>query len=293
MPPEAKLISAGGQALIEGVMIRTKSHYALAVRNPKGKIQTVRKAINSLADRYAILRWPIFRGIISLGEMLVIGTKALGYSASIAAGEEEEGSDWQVALSLIIGIAFALVLFKYLPLLIATWVAKFIPAVAAHSSLFALIDGLVKIVLFVLYIFALSFSKDIRRVFAYHGAEHQAVHCYEHRKPLTSQNLGKYPTMHPRCGTSYLLYVLLLSIFVYALLPNTLSIWAKYGYRLLLLPLIAGIAYEVLKIAAKFQQNILFRMLSWPGIALQHITTQPSDTKQREVAIAAMKKALA
>ena len=224
--------------------------------------------------------------------MLIIGTKALAYSANIAAEEEEEGNWWQLALSLVVGIGFALVLFKYLPLLIATRIAKISTAVAQSSILFALIDGVTKIVIFLLYVIMLSFSKDIRRVFSYHGAEHQAVHCYERRLSLTPNNLGKFPTMHPRCGTSYIFYVLLLSILVYAFLPNSLSIWAKYGYRLLLLPLIAGVSYELLKFAAKFQKNLFFRMLSWPGIALQRITTQPSDAKQREVAIAAMRKAL-
>lgn len=290
---EGKLISAGGQALIEGVLIRSKTHYAIAVRTPKGKIITTKKSIHSLADKIPMLKWPVFRGVLSLVEMLIIGTKALAYSANIATDQEEESSGWQLTLSLLFGVAFALVLFKYLPLLIATGVAKFSTAVATSSILFALIDGVVKILIFVLYIICLSFSKDIRRVFAYHGAEHQAVHCYEHRLSLTPQNLGKFPTMHARCGTSYLLYVLLLSILVYALLPNSLSIWVKYGYRILLLPFIAGIAYEVLKLAAKFQNNLIFKMLSWPGIALQKITTQPSDAKQREVAIAAMEKALA
>ena len=292
MPTAPKLISAGGQALIEGVLIRSKSHYATAVRNPKGKILLQRKQIHSLADRFPVLPWPILRGILSLGEMLIIGTKALAYSANIAAEEEEEGNWWQLALSLVVGIGFALVLFKYLPLLIATRIAKISTAVAQSSILFALIDGVTKIVIFLLYVIMLSFSKDIRRVFSYHGAEHQAVHCYERRLSLTPNNLGKFPTMHPRCGTSYIFYVLLLSILVYAFLPNSLSIWAKYGYRLLLLPLIAGVSYELLKFAAKFQKNLFFRMLSWPGIALQRITTQPSDAKQREVAIAAMRKAL-
>lgn len=293
MPAAQKLISAGGQALIEGVLIRSKSYYATAVRNPKGKILLQRKQIRSLADRFPPFRWPILRGILSLGEMLVIGTKALAYSANIAAEEEGEGNSWQLVLSLIIGIVFALVLFKYLPLLITTLITKISTAVAQSSILFALIDGITKILIFLLYVIVLSFSKDIRRVFSYHGAEHQAVHCYEHRLSLTPNNLGKFPTMHPRCGTSYIFYVLLLSILAYAFLPNSLSIWQKYAYRLLLLPLIAGVAYEVLKFSAKFQQHLFFRMLSWPGIALQRITTQPSDTKQREVAIAAMRKALA
>lgn len=289
---EGKLISAGGQALIEGVLIRSKTHYAIAVRNPKGEIITTRKKIHSLADRIPILKWPILRGMLALVEMLAIGTKALAYSANIAAEQEQDSSWWQLALSLTLGIAFALALFKYVPLLIATVAAKYSSTIAASSILFALIDGVVKIATFVLYIVCLSLSKDIRRVFSYHGAEHQAVHCYEQRVPLTPKNLATFPTMHARCGTSYILYVLLLSILAYAFLPNSLSIWAKYSYRILLLPLIAGIAYEVLKLAAKFQHNIIFKMLSWPGIALQKITTQPSDAKQREVAIVALRKAL-
>ena len=287
---EQKLISAGGQALIEGVLIRTKTHYAIAVRSPKGKIITTRKKI--LTHDLSILKWPIIRGIVALIEMLTIGTKALGYSANIAAESEDEGNWWQALLSILLGIVFALVLFKYVPLLITNSAAKYSPQLAQSGFLFALLEGAIKILIFVLYIVALSFSKEIRRVFAYHGAEHQAVHCYEHRLSLTPKNLGKFPTMHARCGTSYLLFVLILSILAYALLSNELSLWEKYTYRILLLPLIAGVAYEVLKLAAKFQKNIIFRMLSWPGIALQRITTQPSDMQQREVAIAAMKSAL-
>ncbi|MBI1969631.1 DUF1385 domain-containing protein [Candidatus Woesearchaeota archaeon] len=294
MPKEKEpLISAGGQAVIEGVMMRSQDRYAIAVRKKDGSIKVRQQTIDSLAKKYPLLQWPFLRGIHALCQMLLIGMRALTYSANEAAEEEDqEIHTWELVFSILLVLVFALFFFKFLPLLVARYFETHFPLVEKSALLFSLIDGLVKILFFFLYLIIISLSKDVQRVFAYHGAEHKAVYCYEHRRALTVKNVRAFRTMHPRCGTSFILYVLLLSIFLYAFLPNHLSFAWKYFWRILLLPVIAGISYEVLKISAKFQHQLFFRILTLPGLALQKITTKEPDHKQMKVAIAALKRVI-
>ncbi len=288
-----QLIAAGGQAVIEGVMMRSKHHLAIAVRKPSGGISLKTGRIVSASSRISFLGWPFFRGIVSMIEMIVIGVKALNYSANESLGEEaEEMTPLQIALSLIFALGFAIVLFKFIPLLLAQLIQNWLPLVKANYFLFNAIDGVIKIALFVLYVAGISLMNDVRRIFSYHGAEHAAVTCYEARQPLTPENVLKHTTIHPRCGTSFILIVLMLSIFVYTFIPRDYSFLAKFGLRLLLLPVIAGISYELLRLAGKYKQSRFLRIISFPGMCLQHITTRPFDRGQAEVAIRALKAVL-
>lgn len=288
-----KLISAGGQAVIEGVMMRNKHHLAIAVRKPTGRISLRTERIHSVSDTIPVLGWPFFRGIIAMIEMMVIGVRGLNYSANESLGEEEEEmSPFQVGVSLVLAIGFAIVLFKFLPLLLAQFIRNVFPVVKNSYILFNLADGIIKIALFVLYIACISLMKDVRRLFMYHGAEHAAVNCYEARKPLTPSNVLQYTTIHPRCGTSFILIVLILSVFIYTFIPQGYSFWAKLGLRVLLLPVIAGIAYEVLRLAGKYRGSVFMKVVSWPGMMVQRMTTRRFDAKQAEVAIKALRAVL-
>ena len=290
-----ELIKAGGQAVIEGVMIRSNHHIAIAVRKENGKIALKKERLNSLMDKFKLLKLPFLRGIIYLIEMMITGFKALNFSAQEAlddGDEEEKGelSTMELVITFVFAIGFAVLLFKFLPLLVAEFFQSNSVTVSKNYWLFNLIDGLVRILVFVLYIWILSFMKDIKRIFQYHGAEHQAVHCYEAKLPLTVKNVQKFNPEHPRCGTSFILIVLILSVFVYTFIPGTLGFWGKLGFRLALLPVIAGVSYEVLKLVGKFHsKNGFFRVIVWPGMLTQKITTSKPEDDMVEVAILALK----
>lgn len=285
-----KILSMGGQAVIEGVMIRSAKKIAVAVRTPNGKIVVKTDKLHSLSERYSFLRWPFFRGILGMIEMLVIGMKALNYSANISLEEEEEKlTPLHITVTLLLGIAFAIVLFKFLPLLFSQILQKYSLTVQNNYFLFNLSDGVFRIILFVLYLYLISFAAEVKRLFMYHGAEHMTVHCYEARKKLTIQNVQIYHPEHPRCGTSFILIVFLLSILIYSFIPSSFSFWGKFGVRIALLPFVAGISYEILKLAGKFYNTLFFRVISWPGMAVQKITTRQPTDDQIEVAIRAMK----
>jgi uncharacterized protein YqhQ len=287
----------GGQAVLEGVMLRSPNHYATAVRNEKGKIVT---QIKKLKKRPKWFKWPFIRGVANLIDMLIIGIKTLTWSANQISDEEDEKlSDMQLFLTLAVSFAFAILIFVALPYFLSV-----ITGVKEESSpiLFNLIDGVIKIVIFLAYLYGISLMKDIRRVFEYHGAEHKTVYCYEDGKKLTVKNVKKYSTRHPRCGTSFLFIVLLISMFVFALIPSfVLSVFPLFGnlsfifrkiilfsLRIVFIPLIASISYELLKLSAKFSENAIVKLISLPGMLLQYITTKEPDNKQIEVAIKSM-----
>ncbi len=287
--PKEKLITAGGQAVIEGVMMRSTNHVAIAVRKPNNKISLKKDKLKPLGEKCKILAWPFIRGVFNLGEMLIYGIKALNYSANESTEEEEEQlSSWHIAVSLVIAFAFAILLFKFVPLLLAQLASNTFAFVKDHYIIFNLIDGLSKILLFVLYVLVISAMKDVNRLFQYHGAEHKAVHCYEAKKKLTIANVKKFSTLHPRCGTSFILIVLVLSILVYTFIPQSFSFLGKLGLRLAFLPVIAGISYELLRLAGKFSDNIIMRIVVWPGMMVERITTREPDRHQIEVAIKAL-----
>ncbi|MGB9813969.1 MAG: DUF1385 domain-containing protein [Thermovenabulum sp.] len=277
--------SIGGQAVIEGVMMRGPQYTAIAVR--KGKDIVVKREENqSLQNRYPFLRLPVIRGVLALFEMLVIGISALSYSASIAEEEEYKLTPKDIAFSIIIAVGFAIALFIVLP----TFLIRFFENNVKNPILLNLIEGIIRIIIFFLYIFSISIMKDIRRFFEYHGAEHMAVHCYENGDPLTVENAKKYKTLHPRCGTSFLLIVMIVSILLFSFLGWP-GILLRILSRIILLPLVAGISYELIRFTGRSDSKIA-KIISAPGMWLQLLTTRKPDDSQIEVALEALKSVI-
>jgi uncharacterized protein YqhQ len=274
--------SIGGQAVIEGVMMRGPKTTAIAVR--KGNEIIIKQEENwSLSDKYTILKIPIVRGMLALIEMLIIGIQALSYSAGIAGEEEEELTKKDITLAILTAIGFAVILFIVIP----TVAVRGIGAGIKSPLWLNLLEGVFRIAIFLIYLLSISRMKDIRRVFEYHGAEHKTVHCYENNEKLTVENVKKYKTLHPRCGTSFLMIVMVVSILLFSLLGWP-GIIARILSRILLLPLVAGISYEFIRLAGR-SSFPLIKMLNTPGIWLQKLTTREPDDMQIETAIAALK----
>ncbi|MFH1065992.1 MAG: DUF1385 domain-containing protein [Nanoarchaeota archaeon] len=280
--------TVGGQAVIEGVMMRNGNKIAVAVRKGK-KIIVKKQKIKSITEKKP-WGFPIIRGAVGLFETLGIGIKTLNWSADIAAGEEDKKqSAWPFVTAIIIATAFALVIFKLIPL----GIAQFFSRLGLDSRFsFNLVEGISKITILVAYIWLIGRMKDVKRLFQYHGAEHKAVNCHEAKKALTVANAMKFSPIHPRCGTSFILFVLIISIIVYIFVPMNFSFGLKLAARLALLPVIAGVAYEILKLSAKYQKNVLVRVLMKPGLALQGLTTKEPAKKQMEVSIKALKEVI-
>lgn len=286
----------GGQAVIEGVMMRAPHSYCVAVRKPSGEIITDEKPLPKVSEKYPAFRFPVLRGVGTLGQALSLGIKALRFSAD-ASLEEAEGkggpkkeiSGWMLALNLIISLAFFIFLYKFVPLYLTTALGKWFPATQGRIA-FNLIDGLIRMAIFVGFLFLISRWKDIHRVFEYHGAEHRVVFNFESGQPITVENAQSFPTLHPRCGTSFLLVVMLVSVALYTLLPFD-SFGLRLFGRVLLLPLIAGLSYELIRFAAKHRGSLL-ATLTAPGLWLQRITTQPPSNDQVAVAIHALETAM-
>lgn len=288
-----KVYSAGGQAVIEGVMIRTRHRIAIALRKSSGKIKLQKKKFSPISDRIHFLGWPIVRGVVNLFEMLIVGIKALTYSANEAMDEvEEDLTLLQIVFSLALALGFALLLFKFIPLMLTQIITRSVLLLQKHYVLFNIVDGLIKIGLFAAYIFFISYMEDIRRVFQYHGAEHKVVNFYEGGKKITVENAKKFPTLHPRCGTSFILIVFVVSIFVYSFIPQGFSFWMKLLFRILLLPIIAGISYELLKLSGRFRHNKIVNILISPGLLIERLAVREPDKNQLEVAVSAMNGAL-
>ncbi len=273
--------NVGGQAVIEGVMMKNGPRVAIAVRRPDNKITVKKIRMKSIADKITFLKWPFIRGTVNLVEQLIVGIKALNYSANEAIGEEEESiNTWEFTITTIISILVAIGVFVLLPLYL-TKITR------TEGILFNIIDGIIRIIFFVAYIAAISLMKDVKRLFQYHGAEHKTVNCYESGKKLTVKNVKKFSTAHKRCGTTFLLIVLIISIAVFSFIVSD-NFWIKFGARIILLPVVAGIGYELLKIGAKYD-NWLTKMIIWPGMLIQSMTTREPDNKQIEVAIKSFK----
>ena len=275
----------GGQAVIEGVMMINQQKIAIACRKPNQDIIVKNDKLKKLPK---IFELPFLRGIIKLFVMLYVGIKALNWSTDVSL-EEEEGdmSGWQLIFMIIFAVGLAIALFKFLPLFFAGLIND---KIGNNYIVFNILDGLIKIGLFIGYVSAISLMKDVKRLFMYHGAEHKAVHCRESKKELTIENVQKFPTLHKRCGSAFIMVVLTLSIITYTFIPQTTTFFGKLGFRLLLLPIIAGISYEILRASAKYNDNWFFDKITIPGIWLQKLTTKEPDDKQVEVAIRALKE---
>jgi uncharacterized protein YqhQ len=328
----------GGQAVLEGVMMRSPHAWAIACRKPSGEVVTMSEPLERPSEKHKWMGWPIVRGVMTLGYAMSLGYRALRFSANVAIEDVMQGdsashtqvetaasavslkpalslpngrseaeppqmqpsklqnrekaatiSGWLAAANVIISLAFFIFMYKYLPLLAATELKKANPALGGQI-VFNLIDGAIRLILFLLFIWGVSLFPDIRRVYQYHGAEHKTVFAFENGDPLETAAVQKYSTFHPRCGTSFLMTVMLISIGFYMLVPFT-TFWARFASRIALLPLIAGVSYEIIRFAAKHRGS-LFALMTAPGLWLQRITTQPPSDEMAQCAITALDHAM-
>src|ERR1700726_3047302 len=307
----------GGQAVLEGVMMRSPHAWGIAVRKPSGEIVTHSEPLERPSEQHKWMGWPVVRGVMTLGHAMTLGFRALKFSANAALEEisadqsNDDGSNeardddpgknkkkfeitgWMAGLNMAFSVAFFIFMYKYLPLLAATELKKVNP-VFGEQFLFNLVDGLIRIAMFLLFVWGVSLIKDIRRVYEYHGAEHKTVFAFENGDPLQTGAVQKYSTYHPRCGTSFLMTVMIFSIVVYivanAIFPVT-TFWARFATRIVLLPVIAGLSYEIIRFAAKHRGS-LFALMTAPGLWLQRITTQPPSDDQVHCAIVALDQAM-
>jgi uncharacterized protein YqhQ len=288
----------GGQAVLEGVMMRSPHAWGIAVRKPSGEIATHSEPLERLSEKHKWMGWPVVRGVITLGHAMTLGFRALRFSANAALdqfpsndkGKKLEISGWLAAVNIVISVGFFIFMYKFLPLLAATELKRINP-IFGERIIFNLVDGAIRILLFLLFIWATSLLKDIRRVYQYHGAEHKTVFAFEAGDPLQTGAVQRYSTFHPRCGTSFLMTVMIISILVYTLVPAT-TFWMRFIARIALLPVIAGLSYEIIRFAARHRGS-LFALMTAPGLWLQRITTQPPADDQVQCAITALDEAMA
>jgi uncharacterized protein YqhQ len=287
----------GGQAVLEGVMMRSPHAWGISVRKPDGTISTHSEPLDRLSEKHTWMGWPVVRGVMTLGQAMVLGFRALRYSADVALdqmqpekeGKKQEMSGWVMAVNILFSVGFFILLYKFVPLVAATKLKNIYPAFGSQV-LFNVVDGVIRIGLFLLFIWGTSLWPDIRRVYQYHGAEHKTVFAFESHDPLTPANVQTYSTYHPRCGTSFLMTVMIISMIVYMAFPVH-TFWAKFLLRIALLPVIAGVSYEMIRFAAKHGSS-LFAIMTKPGMWLQRITTQPPSDDQVECAITALNEAM-
>ncbi len=294
-------MNVGGQAVIEGVMMKAPRRLCVAVRRSSGGIVIKNEPFRPLSARLPFLGWPFLRGPVVLGETLVQGMKALNFSAQQALEEEgEEMGPWALGLTMVVAIAAGLGLFVAVPHLFSYWLGS-LRGFDEQSLAFHLVDGAVKVAIFVAYLWLISLMREVRRVFEYHGAEHKSIYCFEAGEELTVANARRHSRLHPRCGTAFLLVVLLISIFVFAvvfpLLPRLASsAWlnqaAQIGLKILLMIPIAGVSYEVIKLAGKREGKGFWGLVLWPGLQMQRLTTREPSDGQIEIALAALRAAV-
>jgi uncharacterized protein YqhQ len=278
---------------MEGVLMRSPNFWGMAVRTPAGDMDVQAEPFNSITKKSKFFRLPVIRGFLSLAETLWLGMKVLTLSTNIALGEEEDLSKKEIAVTLVFGLVLAFLLFLAAPVFGTKGVGWLIGDSIENPILFNLVEGAIRIGIFMLYLIGITLiSKDIRRFFAYHGAEHKAIKVYERGEELVPENARKLDTSHVRCGTSFILYVLVLSILVFSLLPIDWWVWAILS-RVIVIPLVAGIGFEFIMWSARNQGNPLVRALIWPGLQLQKLTTREPTDDQVEVAMASLKKVLA
>jgi len=279
----------GGQAVIEGVMMRSGNAWTVAVRNSDKEIVLKKERARELPKP---LKLPIMRGVIALVQALSIGIRALLFSAEASGLDEETPSSLSLALTVVFSFAVGIGLFLFLPLYTTKLMGALLASINESSLVFNLVDGVIRVLIFLMYVVLISMNKDIKRVFQYHGAEHKAVHAFEAGVDLTPQNIERYSAIHPRCGTSFLIMVMLLSILVFSLIPKEWAFLYKFLSRIALMPLIAGLSYEFIKFSSKKMNNPFVRMLAMPGLWLQKLTTGVPSHDQIEVAVRALEEVL-
>ena len=286
MPKKITDLAVGGQAVIEGVMMRDAHRTATAVRLPNGEIDVETRTVSSIRDRYPVLNLPLIRGSVIMVESLIIGMRALSFSAQAAGEEDEQMTKKEIAMTIL----FALVLASILFIVIPTGAAHLAAAYTDDPIVFNLIEGGIRLMVFLLYIWGISFMGGIRRVFQYHGAEHKTIHCYEAGEALTVENVQKFPRLHPRCGTNFLLIVMVVAI-VFHVFFGWPDLWLRILSRLAILPVVAGVSYEIIRFAGR-SENHLVHILITPGLWLQYLTTRPPADEMVEVAIESLKAVL-
>lgn len=291
----------GGQAVMEGVMMRTPHNYCVAVRRASGEIVTEQAALPRISDRHKIFRLPVLRGLATLGHAMWLGMKALRFSANcamedLAAAEEgakklkkKESGSWAMTANLVFSILFGIALYNFVPLYAAKLLGRVWPVMGGNFAM-NVVDGTVRIAIFLGFIYLLSRLKDMHRMFQYHGGEHRVVFNFESGQPVNVQNAQQFVTWHPRCGTSFLMVVLIIALIVFAVLPVQ-GFWVKFAWRIGLLPVLVGVSYEIIRCAAK-RRNFLLAIMTQPGLWLQRVTTQPPADAQTAVAIRALERAM-
>ena len=286
MPKKITDLAVGGQAVIEGVMMRDANRTATAVRLPNGEIEVETHPVTSIRERYPVLNLPLIRGSVIMVESLVIGMRALSFSAQAAGEEDEQMTKKEIAMTILFALVLASVLFIVIP----TGAAHLAAAYTDDPVVFNLIEGGIRLLVFLFYIWGISFMGGIRRVFQYHGAEHKTIHCYEAGEALTVENVQKFPRLHPRCGTNFLLIVMVVAI-VFHVFFGWPDLWLRILSRLAVLPVVAGVSYEIIRFAGRSENHIV-RIMITPGLWLQYLTTRPPADEMVEVAIESLKAVL-
>lgn len=278
------------------MMMRGSEHWVVSVRRPDGTIASMEKALPGWQKRFPFLKLILVRGVVAMVEAMTLAIGAIGYSAQESTDSDVEISSRELAISVLFGLALALGLFFAFPVWLTKSISGHAPALTGKAFsgtvLYNLVEGMIRLLIFFSYLYVVSKLKDIRRVFEYHGAEHRAIHAFEHGEELTVDNLSKYGTEHLRCGTSFLLVVMVVSMIVFTLLGRPPSILARIASRLVILPLVAGISYEVIKYSARHEDSLVTKVIAWPGLLLQRLTTRTPAPDQMEVAIHSLKRIL-
>ncbi|MEM2912259.1 MAG: DUF1385 domain-containing protein [Candidatus Bathyarchaeia archaeon] len=275
-------LAFGGQAVIEGVMIRSRNYMVISVRQPNKQILTKTEKINSLTEKHNALKLPFLRGIVALFETLYLGINGLSFSANVSLGEKEQLKTKEIVLSVIFALVLAVSLFSITPFLLSN-------LLGVVGLAFYWVEAGIRLAIFMVYLGLMGLLKDMRRVFQYHGAEHMAINTYEAGMELNVENAKKFSRLHPRCGTSFLLIVTVISILVFSIMPN-LGFWITLSYRILLIPLISAISYEILKLSDRYKNSPIMKILTLPGLGLQYLTTRKPDDDMLEVALNAVKE---
>jgi len=286
------LLRVGGQAVIEGVMMRSPHSMAVAVRRPNGEIVVKREKLNFFSEKKLFSKLPLVRGVMNLLSSLILGMKALNFSANQSLEEEKEVSSWTMGLTFTFALCFGIFLFFLIPLFLTKWLRFAIPMVSTSGILFNLVDGILRLMIFLAYLWGISFFKEIRRIFEYHGAEHKSIFAFESGDKLMADRVKGYSHLHPRCGTSFLLVVMVVSIVVFALIPHQLSFGYKVASRVVFIPLIAGLAYEIIRFADQKREKKSMQYFIKPGLWLQRMTAREPSEDQIEVALRALHEVL-
>jgi uncharacterized protein YqhQ len=279
--------------VIEGVMMRSPRSMAVAVRKPNGEIVVKRQGLTFFSEKSSLAKLPLLRGVLTLLSALVLGIQALNFSANQALAEEEkETSSWTMSITFAVALCFGIFLFFLVPLYLTKWLRFAIPMISHSGLLFNLVDGVIRLAIFLIYLWSISFSKEIRRVFQYHGAEHKSIFAFEAGEELTVDRVKGYSCLHPRCGTSFLLIVMVVSILVFALIPHSLPFGYKVASRVIFIPLIAGISYEIIRLADRKKEKRSVQYFIKPGLWLQRLTAHEPSEDQIAVAIRALQEVL-